>query len=100
MFPGLGLGALLARASAVTDGMVEAAALALAGSLTDGERAEDRIYPDVARIRAISAQIAHSVVRAAQTDVRAAVWPPNACACANGVLVTERRPPCRLARDR
>jgi len=50
--------------------MVEAAALALADSITDEERTEDRIYPNLTRIREISAQIAHKVIRTAQKDVR------------------------------
>ncbi|KAF8586624.1 hypothetical protein K439DRAFT_1631511 [Ramaria rubella] len=68
VFPGLGLGAILARATSVTDSMVEAAALALADSLTDEERAEDRIYPNLTRIRDISALIGLRVIRAAQTE--------------------------------
>ncbi|KAF8531081.1 malic enzyme [Gautieria morchelliformis] len=68
VFPGLGLGAILARASSVTDSMVEAASLALADSLTAEERAEDRIYPNLTRIRDISAMIAWRVIKTAQTE--------------------------------
>lgn len=68
VFPGLGLGAILARSSAVTDRMVEAASLALADSLTPEERALELLYPRIERIRDISAQIAHRVVRTAQKD--------------------------------
>ncbi|CCM00644.1 uncharacterized protein FIBRA_02681 [Fibroporia radiculosa] len=66
VFPGLGLGAILSRASAVTDSMVEASSLGLADSLTAEERAQDLVYPRVERIRDISAQIAAKVIRAAQ----------------------------------
>ncbi|OJT05141.1 NADP-dependent malic enzyme [Trametes pubescens] len=66
IFPGLGLGAILARAAAVTDSMVEASSLGLANALTEDERAYDLLYPRVERIREISAQIALSVIRAAQ----------------------------------
>ncbi|KAI0641315.1 malic enzyme [Trametes meyenii] len=66
IFPGLGLGAILARASKVTDSMVEASSLGLADSLTADERAQDLLYPRVERIREISTQIALSVIRAAQ----------------------------------
>ncbi|CDO71102.1 hypothetical protein BN946_scf184844.g106 [Trametes cinnabarina] len=66
IFPGLGLGAILARASRVTDSMVEASSLGLADSLTADERAADLLYPRIERIREISAQIALSVIRAAQ----------------------------------
>ena len=66
IFPGLGLGAILARASAVTDSMVEASSLGLANSLTPEERDLDLLYPRVERIREISAEIALAVIRAAQ----------------------------------
>jgi malate dehydrogenase (oxaloacetate-decarboxylating)(NADP+) len=69
VFPGLGLGAILARAKHVTDGMVEAAAFALAESLTQGEKDEGRIYPRVERIREISAKVAVAVIRAARKSV-------------------------------
>lgn len=70
VFPGLGLGALLARAKHVPDGMVEAASRALADSLTQDEREAGLIYPRLERIRTISAEIAVAVVRAAQKAVR------------------------------
>jgi len=66
IFPGLGLGAILARASSVTDTMVEASSLGLADSLTDDERAIDLLYPRIERIREISARIVKDVIRAAQ----------------------------------
>ena len=66
IFPGLGLGAILSRASKVTDSMVEASSLGLADSLTPAERADDLLYPRVERIREISADIALAVIRAAQ----------------------------------
>lgn len=66
IFPGIGLGALLAKASRVTDTMVEQASIALAGSLDPDERAAGLIYPRLNRIREISPRIALAVVRAAQ----------------------------------
>ena len=69
VFPGIGLGAILARASSVTDSMIEAASLGLANSLTDEERAHELVYPRIERIREISALIALSVIRAAQEKV-------------------------------
>lgn len=50
--------------------MIEAASLGLANSLTDEERGLELIYPRIERIRDISAQIALSVIRAAQKAVR------------------------------
>ena len=70
VFPGIGLGAILARASTVTDSMIEAASLGLADSLTDEEHALGLIYPRIERIRDISAQIAMAVIREAQRKVR------------------------------
>lgn len=46
---GLGLGAILARASSVTDSMVEASSLGLADSVTPEERRQGLIYPRVER---------------------------------------------------
>jgi malate dehydrogenase (oxaloacetate-decarboxylating)(NADP+) len=66
---GLGLGAILARATSVTDSMVEASSLGLAHSLTEDEIASDLLYPRIERIREISAQIAMTVIRAAQSAV-------------------------------
>lgn len=54
--------------------MVEAASLALADSLTPEERAEDRVYPNLTRIRRISALIASRVIKAAQVEVRLLSW--------------------------
>lgn len=66
IFPGIGLGALLAKASRVTDSMVEQASVALASSLDREEREAGLVYPRLDRIREISARIALAVVRAAQ----------------------------------
>ncbi|KAJ7204717.1 hypothetical protein GGX14DRAFT_459464 [Mycena pura] len=78
IFPGLGLGAILARCASVTDAMVEASSLGLANSLTPEEVEMGLLYPQIERIREISAQIAVAVIRAAQeaavdrhTDLRA-----------------------------
>ena len=63
---GLGLGSILAKASSVTDTMVEGASLGLAHSLTKDEEDSGLVYPRIERIREISAQIAVDVIRAAQ----------------------------------
>ncbi|KAI0034674.1 malic enzyme [Vararia minispora EC-137] len=68
IFPGLGLGSILVRATSVTDGMVEASSLGLADSLTGDERKTDSIYPSLDRIREISAFIALRVIRQAQKE--------------------------------
>ncbi|KAI0042158.1 malate dehydrogenase [Auriscalpium vulgare] len=66
IFPGIGLGSLLSKASHVTDSMVEQASIALASSLNTDEHAHQLVYPRLDRIRDISARIALAVVRAAQ----------------------------------
>jgi malate dehydrogenase (oxaloacetate-decarboxylating)(NADP+) len=67
IFPGLGLGAILSRATTVTDSMVEASSLGLANSLNAEEKSLDMLYPRIERIREISAIITTQVIRAAQT---------------------------------
>ena len=73
IFPGIGLGTILARARHVTDAMVEQAAIALSSSLTEEEMADGLVYPRLARIRTISAKIALAVVRTAQAAVRVSI---------------------------
>ncbi|KAG8906641.1 hypothetical protein FRB99_006429 [Tulasnella sp. 403] len=68
VFPGIGLGSILCSATRVTDKMVERAAMSLANSLTDTERAEGLIYPRLTRIREVSADIAVGVIRQAQEE--------------------------------
>ncbi|KAG1745823.1 uncharacterized protein EDB91DRAFT_1268184 [Suillus paluster] len=68
IFPGIGLGSILSRTRHVSDAMVEQAAIALATSLTEEERAAELVYPRLARIRDISAQVAFAVIRQAQKD--------------------------------
>jgi malic enzyme len=69
IFPGLGLGALLVKASRVTDSMVEQASIALAGSLDSDQRTAGLVHPRLDCIRSISTNIALAVVRAAQNAV-------------------------------
>lgn len=63
------MGTILSQSKHVTDNMVEAAANALAQSLTSEEHAYGLVYPRLERIREVSARIACGVVRAAQADV-------------------------------
>ncbi|MCG3135139.1 MAG: NAD-dependent malic enzyme [Planctomycetes bacterium] len=63
VFPGIGLGVIAAEATRVTDGMVRAAAEALA-SLAQGER----LFPPLRDIRAASSVVAHAVARRAADD--------------------------------
>ncbi|CAJ0834956.1 1651_t:CDS:2, partial [Entrophospora sp. SA101] len=63
IFPGLGLGAILAQATKITDKQLYAAASALANSVLPEEKAQGRLlYPDLKRIRRVSAEVAAAVI--------------------------------------
>ncbi|CAM0138319.1 hypothetical protein VKS41_002868 [Umbelopsis sp. WA50703] len=61
IFPGLGLGASIAKPAHITDNMVYQSAAALADCLTPEEKGERRLYPNLKRIRQISAEVAAAV---------------------------------------
>ena len=68
VFPGLGLGALLAGAASVTDAMVSAAAGALAESVSEAELERGSLYPAVDRLREVSRGVALAVASQAERD--------------------------------
>jgi malate dehydrogenase (oxaloacetate-decarboxylating) len=68
IFPGLGLGAIVAGASEVTDGMIASSAQALADSLTDDEIAEGCLMPEVSRLWNICGQVALATATRAMSD--------------------------------
>lgn len=68
VFPGLGLGAILAKASRVTDDMVYTAAASLASSLNAEEVHNGLIYPRIDRVRDASVIVAREVMKAARRD--------------------------------
>jgi malate dehydrogenase (oxaloacetate-decarboxylating) len=67
VYPGIGLGAIVSRACHVTDGMLLAAAEAIAG-LVDVSRAGAGLLPEVENLRAVSASVAVAVARRAAQD--------------------------------
>ncbi len=67
IFPGLGLGVIVARASRITDGMFLAAAQAVA-AIVDPTTPGASLLPQVADLRATSAAVAVAVARAARRD--------------------------------
>ncbi|HEV7731906.1 MAG TPA: NAD-dependent malic enzyme [Candidatus Binatia bacterium] len=90
VFPGIGLGAIVAEAREVTDGMLEAAARRLAAEVTDDDLASGSLFPPIRRLRTITATVAEAVVAAARDEgvgrvladaaipgaVAAAMWEP------------------------
>jgi len=90
IFPGVGLGVLVAQASMVTDAMFTVAASTLAQCVSQEDLDSGAIYPPVTQLRRISAKIAQAVVRQARDAgvgrelsdeeipgaVAAAVWEP------------------------
>jgi malate dehydrogenase (oxaloacetate-decarboxylating) len=90
IFPGLGLGALAAKARKVTSGMTTAASKALAAQVTAEERARGLLFPAISRLRAVSQKVALAVAQQAVLDgvatvpegelgqrVLKAVWEPE-----------------------
>jgi malate dehydrogenase (oxaloacetate-decarboxylating) len=67
IFPGLGLGVAACRATRVTEGMVGAAADALAG-LVNAYRPGASLLPSLADLRMVSATVAVAVARAAEAE--------------------------------
>ncbi len=91
VFPGIGLGACVARATYISDGMFLAAAKTLADVVTTEDLAESAVYPQLARIRECSEAVATAVIRRAVAEghadgsvlvnlektVRQAMWFPE-----------------------
>lgn len=68
IFPGLGLGASLAKPRSISDGMIYASSKALADSLTSEELDQGWLYPSLVRIRQVSAIVAASVIVQARKE--------------------------------
>lgn len=66
IFPGVGLGALVAEAREVTDGMFAVAARQLAREVRDDDLEAGSLFPSTARIRDITAHVAEAVIREAR----------------------------------
>jgi malic enzyme len=68
IFPGVGLGALLAEAREVTDGMFRAAAERLADEVRPEDLESGALFPPISSLRRVTAHIAEAVVRQARAD--------------------------------
>jgi malate dehydrogenase (oxaloacetate-decarboxylating) len=107
VFPGMGLGAIVAEARAVTDRMFLLAARELAAEVTDERLTTGALYPPVASLRAVSRRIAVVVAREAadaglsaaaergafdpETEVDAAMWWPEYVPYTAARVVERRR---------
>jgi len=67
VFPGLGLGVTVARASRITDGMITVAAEAVA-ALSDATSRGSSLLPPVTNLRMVSAAVAIAVASAAEKE--------------------------------
>ena len=65
IFPGVGLGAIAARARVVTDGMFHAAAKALADQVSEEDLAASKLYPPIADSRKLTVKVGEAVAAAA-----------------------------------
>jgi malate dehydrogenase (oxaloacetate-decarboxylating) len=89
LFPGIGLGVTVSRARRVSDGMLAAAAAAVA-ELSDASVPGSPVLPPVTRLREVSVSVARAVALAAQAEgladavitadldrqIRASMWTP------------------------
>jgi len=70
IFPGVGLGVLVAEAHEVTQGMFTAAARALADCVGESSLESQRLYPRIRRLREVTRRVAEAVVRQAREEGR------------------------------
>jgi len=91
IFPGLGLGSLLCKASRVSNSMISAAALALAHQVSGEELSQGLLFPSIGRLREVSRAVADAVMRQAGEEgaglelneverselLDAAIWEPR-----------------------
>ncbi len=92
VFPGVGLGVLVSEAKEVTESMFAAAAMRLAGEVSEQDFRNGMLFPSASQIRRVSRAIAEEVVKQAREEgvagrvipddripeaVKAAMWDPD-----------------------
>ena len=77
VFPGIGLGAIVAEAHEVSDKLFLAAAQTLSRMVTPARLAQGALYPDQSELREVSSQIAIQIVRAAGEQGIGRAWPDD-----------------------
>jgi malate dehydrogenase (oxaloacetate-decarboxylating) len=82
VYPGIGLGALAAKASRISDGMFLAAARALAELAPAKRNPHANLLPPIKDLRAVSYAVALAVAREAQREGIAPPTPPEALSAA------------------
>ena len=68
IFPGIGLGTIVAGASQVTDAMIGSSAVALADSLTSAELSDGCLMPEVSRLWDVCGEVGRAVAQQAMDD--------------------------------
>lgn len=90
IFPGVGLGAIVAQARRISDGMFIAAGETLAAQVSSAQLADGVLFPPLCNLREITARVAEAVVRQVLAEglgtpiaeaaigpaIRAAMWLP------------------------
>jgi len=66
VFPGIGLGSILCKATLISQEMIYTSAVALSTAINTNEINAGRLYPELDRIREVSVIVAREVIREAQ----------------------------------
>jgi malate dehydrogenase (oxaloacetate-decarboxylating)(NADP+) len=86
IFPGVGLGVMLAGASRVTDAMFAAAARRVAALVSPADLSSGTVFPPIRTIRHISAEVAVAVIEVAQAQGLAQPLPPDLASFVRGAM--------------
>jgi malate dehydrogenase (oxaloacetate-decarboxylating) len=99
VFPGIGLGTIVSRASRITDRMLEAAATTVA-SLVEHNTIGSSLLPDIKKLRAVSASVAIEVVKAAMEDGVASNKPEDIIQAVQDHMWQPKYPPIYAVQDK